>query len=488
MDTICGLDAEECHYQQDYVSSLVQTVKNNINRVSYIECDTDPEVELALTESKYNNVPENPPNDDALLEIFQMIKDSDTCELNAINDRSSNAQKRMCLDEAIAQFNLTDYTRSKKVVYVSNCEEASNINVNDSICARDDLQSIGGRIDVIAINVQTSTNNKINRYELECITGRDKIFAYTDPNALDDMNQFEKVWKEICEPPTAFPTYSPTPEPTPPPTRSPSLAPTAGPSPFPSPAPTNSPNYQPKCVWEQESDVIFVVDEACGIKKDDMVLQNEFIANMIQKIKIDSKNPRVGYVGCHEVIDEVIPLDHIQYNALVPIFPVGPQQVNKMSQIIRDRNNFNFAAPPPRSECILNAMDQMVPNDGRNKKIVLVSNCVADNQFNPCALVETELRTYSDHIDFIFVNVDKAPRDTNTCLDKSADRLFYFESFSDLEAHQDQAEELTDEICDDPSNSPTPAPTDAPTPEPSPSPTFASYCAFKNVPENSEPL
>ena len=80
MDTICGLDAEECHYQQDYVSSLVQTVKNNINRVSYIECDTDPEVELALTESKYNNVPENPPNDDALLEIFQMIKDSDTCE------------------------------------------------------------------------------------------------------------------------------------------------------------------------------------------------------------------------------------------------------------------------------------------------------------------------------------------------------------------------------------------------------------------------
>ena len=105
---------------------------------------------------------------------------------------------------------------------------------------------------------------------------------------------------------------------------------------------------------------------------------NEFIANMIQRIKIDSKNPRLGYVGCQPNIDEGIPLDHVQYNALFSLFPgdaVGPEQVKEMSQIIRDRNNFNVDGVPPRSQCIENAMNQFVPNDGRNKKIVLVSNC-----------------------------------------------------------------------------------------------------------------
>ncbi len=181
-----------------------------------------------------------------VMKLFNKVKDSMTCEVNAniINTESPN--KLQCLNSAINEFNLNEFTRFKKIVYINNCPEENSIPLVESICSRDDLQQIGGRIDLISINI----GNRINKYELDCLTTRDKIFNFKQFEDLNvNMTQFHTIQSEICEPPTALPTTSPSPgptrEPTPDPTDSLTESPTAGPTDYPTKGPTKEPTKGP---------------------------------------------------------------------------------------------------------------------------------------------------------------------------------------------------------------------------------------------------
>ena len=204
---------------------------------------------------------------------------------------------------------MSDFTRFKKVVYISNCEEDQNLPLQDSICSRNNLNDIGGRIDLIPINVGTQEFN-INVDELKCIIEDDtRIFDYNYVRDLNSNQQFQDIQREVCESPTESPTSGPSQDPTPTPTDNPTTAPTEGPSPYPSRdptltptddpslSPTHAPNYEAKCVYKESTDVIFIVDESCNISSDDIKHQNEFIANMAQRIKYGATEPRLGYIA-----------------------------------------------------------------------------------------------------------------------------------------------------------------------------------------------
>eukprot|EP01084_Bolivina_argentea_P289539 497214_1 len=70
VDTICGLNINECKQQQDYISSLIQGVKNNINKIGYIECNySNPIIQIKLNDNKFNNIPNNPPDNYQLMNL-----------------------------------------------------------------------------------------------------------------------------------------------------------------------------------------------------------------------------------------------------------------------------------------------------------------------------------------------------------------------------------------------------------------------------------
>lgn len=477
VDTVCGLSVTQCRKQQYYVSSLVELVKNRINKVAYIECNRDPQRIIRLKDDRINDIPGNEPDSDELTQLFNTIRNSQTCEDNWFNNNfSQHPDKLQCLDVAINEFDLNDFSRFKKIVYISNCQEDENLDDDDSICSRNDLQDIGGRIDLIPINIATLEFN-IDANELECIVpDRKRIFDYDYIDDLNNNRQFEDIQHEICEPPTAVPTPSPSPgptkEPSPAPTDNPTDAPTDGPTPSPSPSPTNnptrgptdspspapthSPGYEAKCVYTEPTDVIFVVDESCDISNDDIKHQNEFIANMVQRIKYQSLDPRLGYIGCQPNIQTILHLDNPLYNNNIQ--DINQEDIRRMSLIFRDNNGYNpNGGKPPREECIKQAINSFDPNK-RNNKIVLISNCQESGQSDICSLKDNEILNYPQHIDFIFVNIGTDPADINTCLDNSNDRLFYYSRFDQLNANSGQAQALCDEICE----SPTPQPTNHP--------------------------
>ena len=477
VDTICGLDVDQCQQQQDYISSLAQGVKNNINKIAYFECDiNDPRKVIGLGNDRINDIPNNPPDYQELTKAFNDIKDSQTCANNAINQISADPDKLRCLDQAIREFDLNDFDRNKKVVYISNCEESTNILPQDSICSRDDLEDIGGRIDLIPVNVGTREFN-IDVDELNCIVPDDKrIFDYDFIRDLNSNRQFQDIQREVCESPSARPTPGPTPDPTPSPTNDPTGSPTAGPTPYPSPAPspaptddptpaptpspspapTHSPGYEAQCVWIEPTDVVFVVDESCDIDENEIRHQNEFIANMVQRIKNGATDPRLGYIGCQPSIQTVLRLDQPLYNA--PFNPIDAEDIRQMSFLFRDNDGYNpSGGRPPREECIKQAINQFNKGDSRNKKIVLISNCEESGQSDTCSLKDNEIANYGENIDFIFINV--GTDDMNTCLDDSPDRLFEYDQFSQMNSRHGQAEGLTDEICQPPTPQPTKAPT-----------------------------
>eukprot|EP00485_Elphidium_margaritaceum_P008447 CAMPEP_0202695886 /NCGR_PEP_ID=MMETSP1385-20130828/9334_1 /ASSEMBLY_ACC=CAM_ASM_000861 /TAXON_ID=933848 /ORGANISM="Elphidium margaritaceum" /LENGTH=1763 /DNA_ID=CAMNT_0049351965 /DNA_START=212 /DNA_END=5500 /DNA_ORIENTATION=+ len=493
VDTTCGLNAQQCAQQQEYVSDLVQAVKNTLNRVSYIECSGDTlssQVVVALDDVKFNDVPDNAPNTKTLTQLFNTVRDSRTCQVNAAIHKVEVPYKLHCLNLAIAQFDLDDYTRFKKVAYVSNCEEEEDVFEEESICSRDDLTDIGGRIDLIAVNVGVNEFN-IDRDELECITSSDRIFSYPQLDELaDDARQFDDVKEEICEPPTAVPTLSPTALPSSSPTREPTDQPTSVPSDqptvvptttptkepttaeptlSPTPAPSHSPNYQTVCDWPESTDVVFVVDETCDLSARDIQHQNEFMANLIQRIKMDALTPRLGYIGCSPSADVVFDVTSSIYNDA--FYQLDEDDIKAMSLEIRDRTFDSSRGRPHRKDCILAAMNSFGEDNTRNKKIVVLSNCEETAASDTCSLRDNEIADYGDHIDFILVNVGEAPLELNTCLEESPDRLFYYASSEMLSPFQGQSEVLTHEICSDPTPSPTAAPTELPSSDPTAAPT-----------------
>ena len=71
---------------------------------------------------------------------------------------------------------------------------------------------------------------------------------------------------------------------------------------------------------------MMVVFESCPMTDEEIATQNEFLANVVERIKSGPDEPRLGYIGCAPSVEVVISLDELQ------------NDVSQMSAIIRERS------------------------------------------------------------------------------------------------------------------------------------------------------
>eukprot|EP01083_Nonionella_stella_P068838 183086_1 len=190
------------------------------------------------------------------------------------------------------------------------------------------------------------------------------------------------------QPPTNAPTMSPTRAPTNAPTNTPTAAPTPSPTAAPTKPPTETPTASPNnyfvptsspipigmCPLGFDADIIIIVDNSCGLTRDECESQMSGVANIILTVKSHTDNPKFGLIQFTDTTDPnvIISLSDPQWNSdlnqdiywelrakiLSTICIQRAYRTNLVSAIETAVAEFNHHSDPTRS-----------------KKLIIISNC-----------------------------------------------------------------------------------------------------------------
>ena len=135
---------------------------------------------------------------------------------------------------------------------------------------------------------------------------------------------------------------------------------------------------------------MFIVDNQCSLSDEEIDAQQEFVSNVVQLTKRRSTQPRIGYLECRDVPNSE-ELVYVSLNDSInnPRSEPSKSDYVRFFEAIRNRNeNYrDSGSTVPRAECIERALmefDAFDPNYYYEKKIVLVTNCAAQNDDLVC--------------------------------------------------------------------------------------------------------
>ena len=518
VDGSCNLSKDEEAVQQAFVSNLVQLIKDDTKpRVAIIDCQDYPSDDemlyLSLGNKDYNDYTVRPlPGKDAFRRLFKEI------ELRRAYRSGNGVPRERCTRIALDEFDRFDpdpygVSREKKLVYISNCGQSTG----DVCRLSNELESTRNRIDVISVNVGIKSGHGLNGNEGDCLVrgDRSRIFTFDHITKRDfegrGLVTLYAVADEICEKPTGDPTASPTSEPTESPTTSPTNAPTrdptsaptyspsnaptknptqsptssptdsptknptnsptsapsASPTYSPSTAPTNTPTFS-SCALKDDLDVVFVVDTSCGLTQNECNEQQEFLGNLVQRIK-DKWNPRMSYLDCFHYEDDEDDLVFIELTnkTFNDEATTTRKEIDYLFDVVAGRSECIAGSNTPKRACIDRAMEEFeLHRDERVRKIISVSNCNEQYPGTGASVCNLKGTLEADKIEVIVINIgDKIEADTFECIGQNG-LTYHYPQASKQFFESSEGNLITDsvenDICGPQTRSPTPSPTTAP--------------------------
>eukprot|EP01084_Bolivina_argentea_P259045 436964_1 len=402
-------------------------------------------------------------------------------ECSDIETENDLCEIKYCDDNCIC-----DDTTNKKTTY--NGMKQIQCNYNLAVC----LANIGISGDACNewenYNQQQQTNylleNAPHCAELVdhfCCYGHG-IFCPTIPNFCT----YES--KNPTHTPSVEPTPGPTREPTDKPSELPTISPTTGPTDYPTTAqPTTSPVRNNLCLPSQASniDIVFLVDNSCGLSQDQCNNQQDGISEFLASIK-GSSDPRIAYItfGDTQTLDTKIHLINDDYNNIEDNIK-GEENRLRFIEEIRDYycgpliGLYNTDLIAGIESAINELKFSVNPNTiNRDRKIVIFSNCEHNSDtINVCDLMNNdELIIANKPVEITVVNIraknsQQPGFKANTylrCLTYNEPERFIALQDTKLSSFDANINQFITAVCEND----TPSPTHEPSPHPTPNPTM----------------